>query len=245
MIFLGTFLGVIIPWVLRNYLIFGRIFFVTIGEMNLLEYSGASVRAKVKNISIEEARKEIWKEMELEYNITNEEKKKFGDLPHISKLMMRKGTSIILKHPKVYLLQHLLGFLKTFIHQELGYWGKLFYGHKDEEIKNLGHISQEVLYLGLKLKWNEMWNLMYTKRFKILPWELVFLWGIMTLYQLFLYFTGIRGIGRLKEKKVEVLFFLGIIFYFSFLPGIIGDGRFRVPIEPYLVVLSAFGIKGR
>lgn len=45
-----------------------------------------------------------------------------------------------------------------------------------------------------------------------------------------------------KYYKVIIFSFMLLIFYFSFIPGIEGYSRFRIPILPYISIFAAFGL---
>ena len=47
----------------------------------------------------------------------------------------------------------------------------------------------------------------------------------------------------MKSEKIAVLMMVCLIVYFSFVPGIVGYSRFRVPIVPYISIFSALGVR--
>jgi len=46
---------------------------------------------------------------------------------------------------------------------------------------------------------------------------------------------------EIASNKTSIVFMMIIIFYFSFLPGLAGYSRFKVPILPYISIFSALG----
>jgi CHASE2 domain-containing sensor protein len=65
-------------------------------------------------------------------------------------------------------------------------------------------------------------------------------------YQLILYCLAIAGLltwrARSKESNLELLIALGIILILMLTPMILGDARFRVPAQPFLLVFAGFGM---
>jgi hypothetical protein len=70
-------------------------------------------------------------------------------------------------------------------------------------------------------------------------WLVLFIF--MTIYQAVVYFFAIIGLRR-KRLRGITLFLLLVIVYFILIPGVVGEARFRVPVEPLLVLLAANGI---
>jgi len=60
----------------------------------------------------------------------------------------------------------------------------------------------------------------------------------LSLLGIFLALTGRAG-G--KYERSPVLLLICLIFYFSFIPGIVGFNRFRVPLLPYISIFSSIG----
>jgi hypothetical protein len=56
-------------------------------------------------------------------------------------------------------------------------------------------------------------------------------------------FLSLRGEWLLKSNRVLMCIMIAIIFYFSFIPGIVGYPRFRIPILPYICILSSMGFR--
>lgn len=52
---------------------------------------------------------------------------------------------------------------------------------------------------------------------------------------------SLMGYAGGKYDRVLVVNLIGLIFYFSFVPGIVGFNRFRLPILPYISIFSSVG----
>lgn len=57
-------------------------------------------------------------------------------------------------------------------------------------------------------------------------------------------FFSLKGELFMNSNRVLMYIMMAMIFYFSFVPGIIGYARFRIPVLPYISILSAVGIRG-
>ncbi|MCK4352832.1 glycosyltransferase family 39 protein [candidate division WOR-3 bacterium] len=246
-IVLLVFIAVITPWGLRNYLCFGKFFISIMDDINLAQFNAASVLARKEKITEDEARKRIFELLKEKYKLSAEEIALFGDSPKVSGLMRNIGLEIIRKNPGIYAIEHGLGFLKVFVHSELAYWSRLFYGYEREKLKAIRPISKEVLRLIFKGKIKMAINLFNKERLQIFPLHLISLWGFISVFELLVYVISFFGVVSLSKnssarlRALPILFIL-TIFYFAFLPGPVGDARFRVPIEPYISILAGCGL---
>ncbi|MBI4721542.1 MAG: glycosyltransferase family 39 protein [Candidatus Stahlbacteria bacterium] len=234
-----VFISVIAPWGIRNYKCFGKFFISTMADINIAHWNAAPVLAQIEGISDETARQRILERITAKYKVSDERVKMFGDDPEISKLMREVGIEIIRNHPFLYAKEHLLGFVKVFVHSELAYWARLLYGYERERLKAMNPISKNVLSLVMSGKIKSAGDLMYNERLKVMPGGLILLWIFISFFELGVYivaFFGAKYIFRANSNVFWLLMFT--ILYFSFLPGPVGDGRFRVPIEPYISILA-------
>jgi hypothetical protein len=55
-------------------------------------------------------------------------------------------------------------------------------------------------------------------------------------------FFSLKGEPSLNSNRVLIYLMMAMICYFSFIPGIIGYNRFRVPVLPYICILSSVGL---
>jgi hypothetical protein len=63
----------------------------------------------------------------------------------------------------------------------------------------------------------------------------------MILYQVVIYCLTVVGLSRRRIPGVTLFLFL-VIAYFILIPGVVGEARFRVPIEPLFALLAAAGM---
>ena len=70
----------------------------------------------------------------------------------------------------------------------------------------------------------------------------------------FLFWQGIHlavfmlfpvGVWKLRKRPVVLLWISGMMFGFTFLPGVLSDMRFRFPIDHLLIIVCAVGVMGR
>ena len=246
LLYLLIFISILTPWMIRNYKCFGTVFFSTIGDINVAFWNAAPVIARIEKIGEDEVReKRFFEILKEKYNLTDKEVALYGDDPRISTLMRKEGLKIILKNPGIYVQEHLLGFVKVFVHSELAYWARLFYGYQREELRRMSFVSKPALRLVLTGKLREAWRLVLRERIEVLPKCLIFIWLFTSIYELIVYILGVRGAIFLFSKNRSFFWLVLItIFYLAFMPGPVGDARFRVPIEPFLAILAGFGAYG-
>ncbi len=242
-LFILGFMIVITPWGIRNYKHFGKFFISIIDDINIAHFNAAPVVAQVEGISESKAREKIFELIKDNYGVSNEEITLFGDDPRISGLMRRVGLEIIRRHPGIYVREHLLGFSRVFVHSELAYWSMLFYGYSREKLKSMEPISKDVMRYILTGKIKSAFNLAYKERLGVMPIPLIFLYSLIFVFELFIYVLSFwGGVYLFKNNRPMFLLFILTIFYFAFIPGPVGNARFRVPIESFISILAGYGI---
>jgi 4-amino-4-deoxy-L-arabinose transferase-like glycosyltransferase len=66
----------------------------------------------------------------------------------------------------------------------------------------------------------------------------------VTIIGLFLFgiFSLLWDKSKIAPDRTIIVFMMIVIFYFSFLPGLAGYSRFRIPVLPYITILATFGL---
>ena len=211
---------VLVPWIIRNSIVWDCPTISLISRHNLRDYIAAGVLADVQNVPIEES-------------VAQLVKMDPGPCPKES----MPYYQILLKHPLAYLKLAGIGTLNA-----IGFSGDM--------------ITLWLTTLGIKYVPMDLWQPYLSgglvEVFRILAEELgksrELTLGLFSLviYQLILYGLALAGLfngrSRSKESNLELLIALGIILILMLTPGVLGDARFRVPAQPFLLAFGGFGM---
>ena len=223
-VYFAAFLLTLLPWVIRNYQTIGLPTVSTISQYNLLFYNAASLEAHLRGIGEKQVRQE--------YVILQEQRMAelgledtFGNQARVQSKLARE---VILSHPVQYIYVHLKSDLNsllpdTNIMELLG----ITTGGKGtlNVLNEKGLIAAVRHYFGGK------------------TWLIAVLLPYMLLLG-FMYITGIAGTIQLFRERnwLALIILITTCAYFLLIPGAPSIARFRVPIMPYLSLLSATGI---
>ncbi|MDI6840900.1 MAG: glycosyltransferase family 39 protein [bacterium] len=148
-----------------------------------------------------------------------------------SEVWQQIGVRTIMKHPLAYTRLYLLGTATTILSGGSNVFYSLLGTPMDYRESLAYFVAKDGIWRGLKtiLERKGSGNLLFL--------------SLNTFLLLFMYCTAIYGVYRVSREKryaIKVLYFL-IIAYFV-LPGPVGGMRFRVPIIPYITLLSGLGL---
>lgn len=202
------------PWQLRNLNVYGHYALTSKHGKTLCSWNAAIVKAGEENISRHEARDQL---------IGNSLKGITNPFEE-SKVLQRIAFSYISKHPLQYMKYHLKGTLKMFLGTSRSGVRDIF-GIKTEA----PHITEGLYETARKIIGN-LQNELPTL-FLFIKQALEYLFAIIGLITM-----------RLKNEKVYLLLLIAIILYFAAITGPIGYSRFRIPIIPFYLTISAKGI---
>ena len=213
------------PWLLRNQVVFGAPILSTISSTNMLHYRAAGVYAAKEKVSFAEAQREL-KELAESTFQGNKDEHPLDYKRHDAKL----GASIILDNPLYYIKNNIssafnlfLSPLRSTIDLQLGL------SNKATTLANWGKSKKDTILNRL---------LSTTSSFTL----------VMVLVQMItlaiVWLLAVAGmVAALKYKNyLSFALLLFIILYF----GVITGGpeayaRFRVPIMPFLALISGIG----
>lgn len=243
LLFLLSFFLTLSPWYVRNYITFRKVFLTTIGDCNIGYYNAAFVISFKEKIDLREAQFVVEREVKKIYNISDVDYLYASDNPVISKQIASYGYKIIRENPGTYALLHFTGFLHTFLPVEYAFLYKIFSSEGIKKVSEASRVAKRVLNFSLKGRFITSFRIIFTERLKKFPLWFSIIWFSFSLFELFIYFFAIRGLlFFFKNRKVIFLLYLLTLFYFFILPGPVGDPRFRVPVEPIIIVLAAVGL---
>ncbi|MEW6608256.1 MAG: glycosyltransferase family 39 protein [bacterium] len=226
-IFIIVFLLTTSTWILRNYLVFGVPKLSSLMGYQMLLYRYGPMEAEKKGVDFKIIKQKLTNE--IQEMITRENLAPFEASQRCEKLGMQK----ILNDPVPYLQAHLKGTIKIFL------------GHSLEDIYLLfggKYYSSSALSIFLETK--DMGKSV-SALFKTDLLNISLLLSILILLLLIYLFAGYGVWKMIKDNnKVILVLFIVVIAYFILITGPVGYARFRLPIIPYLMLLTSYGFCG-
>lgn len=210
-----VFLAVLAPWQLRNMHVFGHYALTTAMGRSLCRWAVPTVMADIENISGDEARSRL-----LGTSVEG------IDNPfERSKIMRKKALEYISKNKKNYLKYYVKGDLYMFTGTAKGDILQAFTSRRPEPD---GYQAKErTTDRIIKNARNEYFLTPILGTWQLLEY-LFFLAGLLAMYR--------------KDMKLLAAFFFLIILYWCAVTGVLAVSRYRVPIIPAYLVVSAKGI---
>ncbi|MBI5740384.1 MAG: glycosyltransferase family 39 protein [Nitrospirae bacterium] len=215
-----TFFAVLSPWQMRNLQTYGHYSLTFIDGFTLSNFNATIVKANLENKSTEAVKKDFLATVE---GIKNPFEK--------SKVLKKSALEYISGHPLEYLRFHIKGVAMMFLGTAEEEVTRLFGIEKDSTETRRRPLSESFVDRFLR-KLND-------------GYYLVSVTENLAAYSFFL--TGLFMIyfkDRETDPKIYSMFLLLIIFYFANITGIVGSSRYKVPIIPFYLMISARGIHG-
>src|SRR3989344_2677394 len=221
-LFLAVFLLVLSPWLGRNYYHFNKFFLSSIGGYHLLGSYGAPWEAQKENISRNEEHGKIKDYIEKKYGPNA-----MYDI-EVSSQIGKEAKKEILKNPLSYGLFHMGVIPIYFLNNDILLTLREVFSFKVPDF-----------YLARKIMNGDFGSIMKDFSGQSALWASVFLLSYAALFLKTVF--GIGGVFLyLRKNFLAGLFFLMVIFYFPLIVGPEGHARFRLPVEPILIIFSAF-----
>lgn len=218
-------LVVLSPWVLRNQNAFGSPFLTTLDNTNLFYYRAAGVVARRDNISLIKARRQL----ETKYVLPVQEQ--YEDRPiALSQYLRGEAMNIIASNAGIYAKIHVVAVLEL-MGKPMRHPIQMQFGWDDEQ-KTIWHWADP----------NEagMWE-QFKANASPFTMAMVFLQVLLLILLWIGVVNGIR-ISWKQGKRLLLFLVLGMCCYFALVAaGPETNARFRIPLMPYLALLSAFG----
>lgn len=229
LLFLISFIVVIAPWLLRNYFMFGAIFFHTLPGKHFLQYSAGNVYQAAKNLSYQETRNLLFDKAEKEKSIL-ESKLGYKLNEYQECLLLEKTAFEVFKQHPIHLFKDCCS-----------NWAKTLLAL---------HSSPIIFsYEEWPSTWTEV-SILEKIRFYLIPsfknsWlnriilydllNLIILWGLILA-------SCIAVIRKLLDPWI---FLFGLLFsgLFVFLTLSYGCARLRFPIESIILIIGCYSTK--
>jgi 4-amino-4-deoxy-L-arabinose transferase-like glycosyltransferase len=252
-IVLGVVLAMLLPWVVRNRVVFGEWFYTRTFDDNLAHVSAVSTLAEVRGERVAPW-SERWEELYGEIIVTAALRYGWEDVDD-AELSARErdqrlqnlasvGREIVLDHPLEFALSHTRAWLHSFIPQEHRFWYGYLTGVPWETLPVEGDALGRALRAARDGTLGDGLRLLLEERVLALPPLALALWlGWALAYAVA---AVLFAIGVLRLRPWIVAFFIvATVFYVTFVPGQITQIRFRLPVMPLILLCVAVGLLGQ
>jgi hypothetical protein len=233
---------IILPalWTIRNAMVFRQFFFTKIHSLSLVLYHAPSIIADVEQVTRDEGKRIFFAAAKEKYLLTDYDIDYFDDNPLLTDKLAWEAMGIVRAYPLLFVKHHAIGTIKVLFPLNVGFSADILEGRGAGGVA-LKPIFSTFWHFLFRGRIGQAMRLLVDGRIRRLNpgWLLLFI--IMALYQTGIYIFMIIG---LQKKRVSgVTFFLLLaIAYFVLIPGVVGEARFRVPVEPLFAFLAAVGI---
>lgn len=218
------------PWVVRNYMIFQRLFISTSADHNLLVTIGAQIettrRAPQGGLSYWQVRHEM--EQEATAQMAREGLEVNNEAARAA-YFRQWSLRLIKAHPFLALRFYLKGVVVQFFSDTPSFFELL--GFTREQRSGWGALVQQGLLPALAQYFGPNWPFWVAAAVPLIVYDLAVyllaLWGIVALWRARSWFL--------------LLVLVSTIGYFLAISAISGLPRYRLPVMPYFIILAAFG----
>lgn len=240
------------PWLIRNRLTFDEWLFSAAFDNNLHRVSAVATMVRVRGEAIAPW-SPAWEA--IHGGLVAQAEQRYGwvgpaqtgrDLLTREQQLANLARETLRQHPRAFLESHLLGFLRGWLPQEHRYWYEVASGQPWDALNPvegalglaLDRARVDGPLAGVAFFWQA--------RFGSLPPLALALWlGWLLAYAISAALI-LRALWLwLPHRPVLVLFLLALIGYVTFLPGPISYIRFRLPVQPLLILLVTLGLLRR
>jgi hypothetical protein len=223
LLFFGAFLCLVLPWVARNFDVFGVPFLSSIGWRNMLSYRAAGVVAMRDRIPLEEAQARLQSEAESTFR-GDRERRPVEFLRHGSSL----GRRVLLENPALAFRMHLRGDLNMLL----------------RPMRSSIDVALGLRDRSTLVSWGAAERPGWWRRVRGNTSTLtVVLVGFQLMWLLVCYGLALAGAacGLLRRTPIVWLSGLMILYFLLVSGGPEAYARFRVPIVPFVAILAGIG----
>jgi 4-amino-4-deoxy-L-arabinose transferase-like glycosyltransferase len=219
LIMIAAFGGTLLPWYVRNEVQLGTASFSSVGPFVLFRQNASQFYEAFHNISYLDARYTLEDRAGIPHGPVPD------DLAHAA-ILQKVALEVITEHPFRYAIFHVTGFIPFFTGSGAHDYGWLIRNMSEwpfnpapepSLMQALHPFNMSLLITDIE---NHGWFLL----------ENAF-WGLTML-------LIVVGLWRSKNRRLAWMFF-AIMLYFAAITGPIGHARYRIPVEP-LMLVSAF-----
>ncbi|MEO0225856.1 MAG: glycosyltransferase family 39 protein [candidate division WOR-3 bacterium] len=237
-LFLMGYLLFILPWLVRNFFVYRTIFFSSVFSYNIASFDAPLVLAIQRKIDVNDAAQEFWKEYDKMAAILRPE-----NINDSMALKTRQALSVIGRYPFTYLKIRLIGFGST-LFLPLPFREVITYvsGKTPEELDLSRRTAQNAMKYLAQGKIGNMAKIIFEERVARLPvMAILILLGALLYHSILIIGCLIYLLCKKRVNSALVLYGI-VIIYMLIIPGSLGYSRFRIPIEPMLIIFSSIGL---
>lgn len=252
-IIVGTILMMLMPWVVRNRLVFGAWFYTRTFDDNLAHVSAVATLAHVRGEAVapwsprwESIYDEIIVQTALRYDWERVEDAALSARERDTRLQQLETVAreIVRAYPVDFILAHTKAWLWSLVPQEHKFWYTRLSGTPWSALPAEGDALGRALKAVRRGAVVEGARILVRERLLALPPLALALWIGWGL----LYVAGAVAfvIGALRlHPRILAFFLVATVFYVTYVPGPISQIRFRLPVIPIilLVIVTGFAPK--
>ncbi len=246
----GVIAVMLLPWCVRNTVIFGEFFYTRTFDDNMAHVSAVATVARLKgeNVAPWSPR---WEEIYDEIVVQAAQQYQWPPAPEATlttrdrDLRLRQITAvareIVRAHPVDFFISHTTSWLRSFIPQEHKFWYTRLTQRDWTEVAPEGEALGRALAALGRGKVGEAARIVYDERLRALPPLALAFWVGWSILYLVVAVSFCRGALRVRPRLLTI-FVLMTIFYVTFVPGPISQIRFRLPVTPLILLVAAAGV---
>ena len=240
-LFLFVYSAVVSTWCIRNLLVFDRFFLSSAFTYNLASFDAPLVMAIEEKIDVNEATERFWSAFDSEAAAVKPASKN-----DTMALQTRLAVDYLRRHPFSYLKVRSIGVISILL-TPLPLREALTFatGKSPEELNLTKRAAQNAMRLLSGGRLYEAARVLYKERIGKMPTSGLVVFALGVCYHTLLLFGVACFLIRRRRGRPGndflVLLIITVI-YLLVIPGSLGYSRFRVPIEPVLVLLAGVGL---
>jgi 4-amino-4-deoxy-L-arabinose transferase-like glycosyltransferase len=222
LLFVLVFIAVLSPWLIRNYVMYDEAKLTSLSGVNLLFYNVAFTEVYKTGEKVEKIRDQF-------YDLSIAKGADLSDTLSFKNSIIY--TNIAKQYIKdnfgLYCKKNLLGIINMFVNLDSRFLGSFFHAGTN----SIDFFSSKNILSLIKVYFQTKSLVEIIIAFFLVPFLLIN------------YLFSLYGSILLMRKYDKLVFlFLLIIIYFSFITGVVGVARYKLPIMPFINILCAIGL---
>jgi 4-amino-4-deoxy-L-arabinose transferase-like glycosyltransferase len=250
LVVVGVISMMLLPWVVRNRIVFDDWFYTRTFDDNLAHVSAVSTLAEVRGERVapwsarwEELYDEVILTTALRYDWQVKDQSEISARERDERLLQLKSVAreIVLAHPVSFVTVHTRAVLWSFVPQEHRFWYTQLTGDLWTDLPTEGDaLGRALRDIGTGNVGRAL-QVLVEERIRALPPLALTLWLLWGAGYAMAGVLAVWGAWRLRPRVLS-LFIAATIFYVTFVPGPISGTRFRLPVTPLILLLVVVGV---
>lgn len=242
----------LLPWTIRNRVVFGRWFYTMTFEDNLAHVSAVATLAHVHGEVVapwtprwEAIYDQVIAQAAARYGWTTRDPSELSARERDARLQQITAVAadIVHAHPVDFIVSHTASWLRSFVPQEHRFWYERITGQRWDALLQESDALGRALSAARRGQVATAVGILVRERLLALPPLALVLWvgwGAGYLVGAILFCVGAL---RLRPRVLSLVL-VATVFYVTFLPGPISQIRFRLPVVPVILLLVVIGAIG-